>query len=146
MSVLDLGAEPVVSAGLGRPSAKPVVSAGLGRQGSSFSDPVAVNVAEGGWKINRWNEPANWLWDLCDVIAEAAEAAIEVAKLLSGTVVGPLWRILCAAALRAQPRRAAVTVKPTLTGDATFVLIYIGDHNCICADLDALLENTKGKK
>jgi len=136
MSVLDLGVEPAVSLGLGRPPRKPVVSAGLGRPGLSFTESVAVDVAVRGWKLNRWNGCTSWFWVMYDAIAEAAEVGMRVAKLLLRTVANLLWRALCEVALRGEAGRP--TVKVTINQSpgakcifAKCVFIYTGDHGTL---------------
>jgi hypothetical protein len=128
--------------GLGRPGSESAFGAPV----AAFNEPIPIAWNVRGWRSNKWRDldgPTMRLWDLWEVLPAAG---MRVAKLLLGTVVEPLWKIVCEAALRDQPGRVTVNVKPTLSPGAKFVFVYIGDHNCIGGEPGDLLAKMEGQK
>jgi hypothetical protein len=138
---------------LGRPvyEHEPWDYVGRPKPGSDSTELVVVDsgsvALKRPWRRERWSDvdgPMMRLWDLWDAVSERGMSA---AKQALGTVVGPLWGILCGAAPCDEPGRGTtINVNPNLSSDAPFVFVYIGDHNCIWADSGALLKSMEGRK
>jgi hypothetical protein len=143
----------LTSSHLGRPVYERVPSDYLGRPkpASDSTGPLVVGsesvAVKRRWRREQWSDvdgPMMRLWDLWEALPGIG---MRVAKLLLGIIVGPLWKSVCEAALRDQPERGTtINVNTTLSSDAPFVFVYIGDHNYICADPAALLTNMEGRK